>query len=265
MDGVPGLDPYAWSRASGILTDWRMVGPLGRHALLDFEPTVRSRRPTIWTQVSYQNHAVENFQFLDGRIRLPDYLPHRGIYYAASHFASLTPGNWTLNVEGAGAMEVFVDGQRVLREAASPTERRDHLAANFEVMAGPHRVLIKFAGSQTPRSAFRFRRSKRLSMCAVRRNISSQELAYELAAERYASGEYRTAAQQIVAVSSASRAAALQFLLAHSLMQLSSARSDAVAAWSNLLSLAPTALAADVGPGPDRLAGSQLAGGSEII
>ncbi len=171
---------------------------------------------------------------------------------------------WTLHVEGSGAVDVFVDGQRVLHQASSPTERRDHLAANFEVIAGPHRVLIKFAGSTPPQ---RISISPALAdvHMAVRSNISSQELAYELAAERYASGEYRTAVQQIVAVSSASRSAALQFLLAQSLMQLSPAGSDAVAAWSNLLSLAPAALAADIGLAQIALRERQLAGGSEIV
>ena len=245
MDGVPGLDPYAWSRAAGVLTDWRIVGPLGRHALLDFEPSPMAPGDDLW-QISYRNHAVENFQFPDGRIRLPDYLPHRGTYYAASHFASLTPGTWTLQVQGGSALEVFVDGQRVLHQAGSPTEQREHLAADFDVLAGPHRVLITFAGSAPPR---RISISPALAdvHMAVRSNLSSQELAYELAAERYASGEYRTAAQQLVAVSSTSRSAALQFLLAQSLMQLSPAGSDAVAAWSNLLSLAPAALAGDIG------------------
>ena len=245
MDGVPGLDPYAWSRAAGVLTDWRIVGPLGRHALLDFEPSPMAPGDDLW-QISYRNHAVENFQFPDGRIQLPDYLPHRGTYYAASHFASLTPGTWTLQVQGGSALEVFVDGQRVLHQAGSPTEQREHLAADFDVLAGPHRVLITFAGSAPPR---RISISPALAdvHMAVRSNLSSQELAYELAAERYASGEYRTAAQQIVAVSSTSRSAALQFLLAQSLMQLSPAGSDAVAAWSNLLSLAPAALAGDIG------------------
>ena len=54
MDGIPGLDPYALSRAAGILTDWRIVGPLGRHALLDFDQspitvTATLRRPHIRT------------------------------------------------------------------------------------------------------------------------------------------------------------------------------------------------------------------------
>ena len=33
MDGTPGLDPYALSWAAGILTDWRVVGPLERRPL----------------------------------------------------------------------------------------------------------------------------------------------------------------------------------------------------------------------------------------
>ncbi len=90
MDGVPGLNPYTLSRAAGILTDWRIVGPLNRLRLSD-----DSSIPTAdeVSRPSYQHRAGENFEFPDGRIVLPDYLSRHGTFYAASHFASLTPGS----------------------------------------------------------------------------------------------------------------------------------------------------------------------------
>ena len=145
MDGVPGLDPEAFARASGVLTEWRIVGPLGRHPLLDFDQLSISPNDDL-TQASYDNRAVENFQFPDGIISLPPYLPTRGIFYAAGHFASLAAGAWTVRFESAGALEIYVDGKRVLRQDASLRGTRVHGSATVDVAAGPHRVLAKFAG-----------------------------------------------------------------------------------------------------------------------
>ena len=112
MDGARGLDPVALAHASGVLTEWRIVGPLGRHPLLDFDQLSISPNDDL-TQASYDNRAVENFQFPGGIISLPPYLPTRGIFYAAGHFASLAAGAWTVRFESAGALEIYVDGKLV--------------------------------------------------------------------------------------------------------------------------------------------------------
>src|SRR5579863_2979774 len=65
MDGAPGLDPYALSRASGILTDWRIVGPLGARSLLDADQLSISPADDL-AHNSYDGRSVENFQFPDG-------------------------------------------------------------------------------------------------------------------------------------------------------------------------------------------------------
>lgn len=246
MDGVPGFDPYGLSRAAGILTDWRIVGPLARHSLLDFDQSLITQADDL-AQPSYHNRTVENFQFPDGRITLPDYLPHRGIYYAAAQFASLTPGNWSVSTESGGALEVFIDGQSVLR-IVTPAVAHRPSSASFDVLAGPHRVLLKFVGSAAP-LRISILPSVPYVPTPARANISLPELTYELAAERYAAGEFGTAIRQIKAVSSARESAALQFLLAQSWTQLSPTGSDGVTAWDSLRSLAPTALAADAALG----------------
>jgi len=205
MDGAPRLDPYAISRAAGILTDWRIVGPLGLHPLLDQQPI----SPTDdLAQISYQNRLVENFQFPDGRIVLPKYFSRRGVFYAATNFASLSAGDWTVRVESAGAVEVYADGRRVLR-----VEGRGPGAASFDVPAGPHRILLKFVGSAAP---LRIAVSKAQGQAQLLppRKSSLQELTYLLAADHYAAGEFGTAIQQIKSVPSSDNSAALQFLLA---------------------------------------------------
>ncbi len=242
MDGALGLDAYAAARAAGILTDWRMVGPLGRNALLDFDQPLISTAEEL-SLPSYHNRQVENFQFPDGRLTLPDYLPHRGIFFAAAGFASLTPGSWTLHAESAGMLEIYVDGRRVLTKSMGSGPRA---SARFEISAGPHRVLAKFAASAAPLRIGVSASAAPEPEAPVRRKMSAPELTYELAGEHYADGEFGSAIDQINAVSFARDSAALQFLLAQSWQERNPTASDSATAWHNLKSLADGALVADV-------------------
>ncbi len=234
MDGAPGLDPYAVSRSGGILTDWRIVGPLERRPL-DVEDSISNFGDL--SQALYQNRAVENFQFPDGRIRLPDYLSHHGTFFAAAHFGSITNATWRVAAEGAASLEIYVDGKPVLRDS-----NRSGIGRNtFEASSGPHRVLVKFTRAATP---------LRVTITPVEDVVrprlplaaSAQELAYLLAAGHYAAADYDDAASQINAVPSANASAALEFLLAESTPQSSS---QSLTAWERLHVLAPAALAAD--------------------
>ncbi len=196
------------------MTDWRIVGPLGKHPLLDMDRTLISPNDDL-AEASYDNRAVENFQFPDGVISLPSYLSPRGIFYAATHFASLAPGAWTVRTESAGPLEIYVDGRRVLRQDASLRKTLACGSATFEVAAGPHRVLVKFAGTAAPLSiAISPSTSDIPTPISAKRSV--EELTYEFASSAYAAGEFRTAIGQISALPSASGSAALQFLLAQS-------------------------------------------------
>jgi len=239
MDGAPGLDPYALSRAAGILTDWRIVGPLGSRSLLDFDRQPISPADDL-AQNSYANRAVENFQFPDGRIQLPDYFSRSGVFYAAGSFASLTAGEWQLSVQTGGILEVYVDGRQVLR--IRNTQKR--ATANFELRAGPHRVLLKFVGSAMP---LRVTVSPGVPMESVplRAGLSPEEGSYLLAAEHYADGEPAAAIRQIEAVESAASSADLEFLLAQSWSLYAPDSQESARAWYELHSHLPGALAAD--------------------
>ncbi len=246
MDGVPKLDPEAIARASGILTEWRIVGPLGRHPWLDLDRMAISPNDDL-TEASYDHRAVENFQFPDGIIRLPPYLSPRGIFYAAAHFASLVPGAWTVRTESAGPLEIYVDGKRVLLEDARLRETPAVGSATFEVSGGPHRVLAKFAGVAAPLRIAISPSTSDIS-APVRTKRSVEELTYELASSAYAGEEFKTAIAQINALPSASGSAALQFLLAQAWTRKNSTAVEARHAWSRVLSLAPGAvIAADQG------------------
>src|SRR5271157_3209392 len=60
MDGAPGLDAYAAARSAGILTDWRIVGPIGARPLLDVDRQLISPADDL-TREYYAGRAVENF------------------------------------------------------------------------------------------------------------------------------------------------------------------------------------------------------------
>jgi len=237
MDGVPDLNPYAISRAAGILTDWRVVGPVGRRPLGSEDGI---SHPGDLSASMYQNRVVENFQFPDGNIILPDYLSHHGTFYGAARFASLTAASWQVDVEGPGAVQVYVDGRRVM---AAGGERAHHFST-FEASPGPHRVLVEFAASAKPLRVAITPASQQVRP-ALPSRVSLQELTYLMAVGHYASGDFESAVEQIDAVPSAERSAALQFVLAQSEVQTSAGHLDGSAAWNKLHSLAPSALAAD--------------------
>ena len=220
MDGAPGLDPYAISRTAGILTDWRIVGPLGLHPLLDQQPV--SPNDDL-SHASYLNRPVENFAFPDGSIVLPDYLSHRGVFYAATNFSALTAGSWTVQSQARGALELYVDGRRVLRADAG------HSSASFAAVPGPHRVLLKFAASATP-LRIAVNRTMDEARVLLPKNSSLQELTYLLAVEDYVSGQFGTAAAQITSLPSSSDSAPLQYLLAQA-KKPSPTTSDTTTTW----------------------------------
>ena len=229
MDGAPGLDAYAVSRSAGILTDWRMVGPLGAHPLLDQQPLAAG---DDLAQDSYQNRRVENFQFPDGRIVLPDYMSRHGVFYAATGFSSLAVGRFTLSVQGSGAAEVYADGQRVLR-----ANSRGRTSADLDLAAGPHRILLKFIGSSAP-LRISINPALEPAQAVLPKKISVQEMTYLLAAADYASGEFATAANQIAGVTTSETSIALQFLLERSLARSSPNSSKPLTMWDEPRSVA---------------------------
>ena len=244
MDGVPTPDPYVLSRASGFLNDWRVVA-LGPGSLLDFDP-LPIAPGTDLSKASYQNHLVENFQFPDGWVALPSTSKAARCITPSLTSLSLKAANWTINLEGAVSAEIFLDGERVLRQSAAA--KIDRSSASFNVTGGPHRVLVKLVGSTRPWRISILPSEPPVSTPA-RPDTSAPELTYELAAEAYAAGDFGAAIEQINAERAAANSPALQFLLAQSWAQLSPADFAGAAAWFAVHSLAPSALAADIGLG----------------
>jgi hypothetical protein len=236
MDGAPALDPYALSRSSGILTDWRMVGPLGSHPLLDQQPVAANDG---LARDSYQNRRVENFQFPDGRIVLPDYMSRHGVFYAATGFSSLAAGRFTVRIASAGAAEIYADGQRVLR-----ADSRGLASADLDLPAGPHRILLKFIGSSAP-LRISINAMDEPPQAVLPKKISLREMTYLLAAEDYAAADFGTAIHQIAGVRQIEAGVALQFLLSQAATR-SSGSTNASTMWDEPVAGPPADEAKDV-------------------
>ncbi len=238
MDGAPGLDAYAVARSVGVLTDWRIVGPIGAR-LLDLDRQLVSPAHDL-TQEHYAGRAVENFQFPDGWIRLPDYLQRHGVVYASARFASLTAETRQITVESAGTLAIFVDGEQVVRTDAAVQRE----VVKLNVVPGPHRVLLKFAAKATPLRVM-VSRSASATRVPLRAHLSSQEAVYLLAAEHYAAGEFATAEKQLAAEPSSDQSVALQFLSQKASSKLSPDSQAAEASAKRRQEISPAALAID--------------------
>lgn len=148
-NSAPELKELLSARDSGLLTDWRIVGPFGLHPFIDFDRQWAPERDRIGKHV-YGSRKVDFFQFADGQVKLPSSLAHDGVFYARSRVYLHSAGDWRLFLESAGTLAVFIDGEKVLtrddRHALQPTSLRSDLT----LARGDHRILVKFLNGAVP-------------------------------------------------------------------------------------------------------------------
>jgi hypothetical protein len=148
-DGAPELNELVSSRESGLLTDWRLVGPFGLHPLIDFDRRWAPERDQIKKR-SYGSRKVEFFQFANGQVKLPSYLARNGVFYASSQVYLRSDGDWRLFLESGGMIEVFIDGQKVLTRDDRHVLQPQSLRSDLTLSRGDHRVLVKFLNGAAP-------------------------------------------------------------------------------------------------------------------
>jgi len=148
-DSAPELNELMSARESGLLTDWRIVGPFGLQPLTDFDRHWAPERDDI-SKPGYGAHRVKFFQFSDGQVKLPSYLVRDGVFYASTQIYLRSTGDWRLFLESNGTVVVFIDGVKVLtrddRQASQPTSLRSDL----QLSRGDHRILVKFLNGGAP-------------------------------------------------------------------------------------------------------------------
>lgn len=145
LDGLNNTDVRHLAQVSGWLTRWK-VGRIGS-AAAKFVP--------------------EQFEFVDARIQLPDYLPRAATYFAETTFNAPAAGEYVLSGNVA-ATRLFIDNH----------------PANFgpvDLTAGSHNVRITFrAAESTPRIRIVAARSGELRWTGL--NLSPREALYLQAA-----------------------------------------------------------------------------------
>ncbi len=142
------LDQLLVSKDSGLLTDWRLVGPFGKTA--DFRHAWAPERDHL-KKSRYGADRVLSFEFVTGKFELPAAAAHKpkGIYYASSEVWLPNGGDWRLYAETAGEMIVFLDGKPIIHRSG----KNHDLQTSSEVVHlahGTHRVLVKFNAVAAP-------------------------------------------------------------------------------------------------------------------
>ena len=142
------LDQLHVSKDSGLLTDWRLVGPFGKTD--DFEHIWAPERDQL-SKPRYGTDRVQSFEFVTGKFELPAAAAHKpkGIYYASSEVWLPNGGDWRLYAETAGAMIVFLDGKPAIHR----TGKKHDLQTTSEVVHlahGTHRIVVKFEAAAAP-------------------------------------------------------------------------------------------------------------------
>ena len=148
-DGAPELSELQASRDSGLLTDWRIVGPFGSRPYIDFDHHWAPEHDGVGKS-GYGGHKVEFFQFPDGQVRLPSYLAKDGVFYGSSQVYLRSGGDWRIFLESGGTLEVFIDGKRILLRDDRHAPRPQSLRGDLKLSRGDHLVMVKFLSAAAP-------------------------------------------------------------------------------------------------------------------
>lgn len=140
------LDQLLISKDSGLLTDWRVVGPFGksselRHVWAPERDQLRKGR--------YGADRVQKLQFATGEFVLPATIKRTGIFYASSEVWLPNGGDWRLYAETAGEMIVFLDGKPAIHRNVKQND--PHTTSEVvHLDRGTHKVLVKFTAAAAP-------------------------------------------------------------------------------------------------------------------
>lgn len=148
-DGAPEFETLFQSRDSGLLTDWKIVGPLGRFPNTDFNRNFGPEQDGL-KKKSYGSRPVRIVQFANGRVELPRETERNGVFYAASDVDLNSGGEWRVWVESPGTLEVFIDGKRALLKDDRAAMHPQVLWEMRRMDEGMHRVVVKFIASALP-------------------------------------------------------------------------------------------------------------------
>jgi len=187
MDGVAEVKIEQVTRQAGILTDWRVAGPFGEYPDLDFPRAWPPQHDQLMGSAS-DGHRVELLRFDDGQFHLPEYFGKSGVFYAMAEANSVS-GEFVVRAGNSGTLEVFVDGESVLRQDSRFRVTAATAEHTVRLKAGTHTVLVKFLPAALP---FRISIDRVVNAPASAKNrpasVPGSEAEYVAAAREYWSG-----------------------------------------------------------------------------
>ena len=171
--GFPEIDQLMQSRESGLVTDWNLIGPFGKHAQTDFLRTwAPEQRKGKKRSAKPQGSPV---RFPNGQFKLPAKVVN-GVYYASAGVYLFSDGDWNVWAESANAIQIFVDGQPVLLRRGAEQDSMRAVHESVHLSRGRHTILAKFVPEASP---FRVAVMPPSGGIRQKRNIPLHELAPE--------------------------------------------------------------------------------------
>jgi tetratricopeptide (TPR) repeat protein len=246
-DGVPGISLLQAAHAAGLITNWRIAGPFGKYSNVDFDRLWAPERDLLQGESS-GSLPVEQVQYPDGGLLLPDYFARVGVFYAAAKFDLEGGADRVLRVESPGTLQVFVDGKSALQKDERFQIGKELAAATLHLSAGSHTILLKFVPKALPIRVSILTPEPTRPLIELRTSpdqAGALEAAYINASLSFWRGEQTDAAASLLALKRQHDFAALDFLLAQLWAETGDGSPEFSAYLTSTLQLAPTAAAAE--------------------
>lgn len=241
-DGMSGLSELNLARDSGLITDWRLVGPFGSYPAIAFDEVWPPEQDNF-SRNDYGARIAETFRFHDGTFTLPDYFDTSGVLYASAEVTLPVAGEWRLRVESAGTLDLFLDGVRVLTKDDRFRVTPETVWKPVRLASGKHRVVVKFMAAAAPFRIGLLKSNDQMNV-TIGAPASPALSAYINAARDYWLGDYAAAIEQLNQLRHTQESAAVDVLLAEAWEREGSPSAERVPLLRAALKLAPSALAA---------------------
>jgi hypothetical protein len=246
-EGIPGVSLLESAHAAGLLTDWRIAGPFGKYSNVDFDRVWPPETDSLRSDIS-GGMAVEQVRYDDGNLLLPEYFPHRGVFYAATKVSLESAATRMLRVESPGTLQVFVDQKGVLLKDARFESGSEVSSVTLHLSAGSHSIVVKCIPNALP---------LRVSLLPINQTRVAVELrtspdqageleaAYIEGARTFWQGVYSKATSVLTNLRAQHEFAAVDYLLAEAWANTADDSPEASAYLTSSLQLAPDAQASN--------------------
>jgi len=143
----PETDQLLQSHESGLVTDWKLLGPYGKHPQSDFRRAWAPERKK--KQKADAGDECTTLRFSNGQFVLPPSAAE-GVYYARAYMYLFSEGDWNVWAESANAIQIFVDDVPVLLRPGAEQDTMHAVHESVHLSRGKHSILAKFVREAAP-------------------------------------------------------------------------------------------------------------------